>query len=102
MISITRRCVAFFALTLMLIVMGGCNEREDKRNTEEKQIAPQPDFKTRLYMACPKCGAPQRPYRINELKSYYRCSGAPPKFPYHTEYKWQHTMEPEEGKSTDQ
>ena len=41
---------------------------------------------------CPKCGAPQKPYRVNALKSYYKCSGLPPKFVYHEEVLWSHRL----------
>jgi hypothetical protein len=83
-----------------MVFLGGCNERLDDRTTDQKQNAPQPDLKTRYYMACPKCGCPQRPYQINELKSYYRCSGNPPKFPYHTEHLYQHTLNQDPKKGT--
>jgi hypothetical protein len=88
-------------LCVVALAVSGCNEREDTRSTEEKMDAPRPDFKTRLYMACPKCGCPQRPYRITEIKDYYRCSGNPPKFPYHTEHLWQHTVNRKEGRRTE-
>lgn len=93
MSELNRRMFLAAAVVLPMAALTGCKEREDTRTTEEKMEAPQPDFKTRLYMACPKCGAPQRPYMINEIKSYYRCSGLPPKFRYHEEHKWQHTVE---------
>ena len=93
MSSFSRRTFLSASIAIPLGILTGCTERDDKRTTEEKQEAPQPDFKTRLYMACPKCGAPQRPYMINEIKSFYRCSGLPPKFRYHEEHKWQHTIE---------
>jgi hypothetical protein len=83
----------FLGLSVMGLTLAGCNQREDKRTTDEKLDAPQPDFKTRLYMACPKCGCPQRPYRITEIRNYYRCSGNPPKFPYHSEHQWQHAVD---------
>ncbi|HLX59695.1 MAG TPA: hypothetical protein VKX17_00300 [Planctomycetota bacterium] len=85
-------------LAMVWVIAGGCNEREDKRTTDEKLYAPAPDIKTRLYMACPLCGCPQRPYRITEIKSYYHCQGNPPKFPYHTIREWQHTLERDECK----
>ena len=71
-----------------LFFLAGC----DTRNTHEKLTSPTPEFITRYTMACPECGAPQKPYRITELKSYYRCAGLPPKFPYHDEHKWEHTL----------
>jgi hypothetical protein len=83
--------VASFAA--IVLILAGCNQREDKRTTDEKQFAPIPDLKTRYYFACPTCGCPQRPYRITEIRSYYRCSGNPPKFAYHTERLWQHAVE---------
>ncbi|HYG76892.1 MAG TPA: hypothetical protein VEK08_17945 [Planctomycetota bacterium] len=76
------------AWVAMVVVLNGCNE--DQRNTEEKLNAPAPDFSTRPVMACPKCGAPQRPFRIDAIKSYYRCTGQPPKFPFHNEKTWIH------------
>lgn len=87
-----RGCVVA-ASTVVLLMLGGCNQREDKRTTDEKLSAPAPDLKTRYYFACPKCGCPQRPYRMTEVRSYYRCSGNPPKFAYHTEHQWQHAVE---------
>ena len=83
--------VAVFA-TIMVLV-SGCNQREDKRTTDEKENAPTPDLKTRYYMACPKCGNPSRPYRMTEVRSYYKCNGNPPKFAYHAEHTWQHAVE---------
>ena len=82
-----KRCllaVAGFAC----FFLAGC----DMRNTQEKLHTPNPDFATRYMMACPECGAPQKAYRITALKSYYRCSGLPPKFNYHTERLWDHTI----------
>ena len=87
------------SMATVWLLAGGCNQREDKRTTDQKMYAPIPDIKTRLYFACPKCGCPQRPYRITEIKSYYRCSGNPPKFPYHKEHLWQHTLEQDECKA---
>src|SRR5436190_11145083 len=86
------------AVVMFWLIAGGCNERVDDRSTDEKMYAPVPDINTRLYMACPKCGCPQRPYRITEVRSYYRCSGNPPKFAYHTEREWQHAIPKEDCK----
>ena len=88
----TMKLRLFFGMSLAMLMLAGCTEKYDTRTTDEKREAPQPDFKTRLYMACPKCGCPQRPYRISEIKDYYRCSGGPPKFPYHPEHQWQHEV----------
>ena len=46
-------------------------------------------------MACPKCGAPQKPFRINAVKSFYRCTGQPPRFPYHYEKRWERKLSDE-------
>ena len=91
----SKLCRGFFyaSLAAMLLMLGGCNQREDKRTTDEKEYAPKPDLKSRLYFACPKCGCPQRPYRMTEVRSYYRCSGNPPKFAYHPEHQWEHAVE---------
>ena len=99
--DLTRRTFLMSTLTAPLLALYGCHEPGDTRSTEEKQQAPAPDLKTRLYMACPKCGAPQRPYRITEIKDYYRCSGAPPKFPYHKEHLWQHTIDRTPGRRSE-
>src|SRR5687768_16850806 len=82
----------FVALTVLgaCLMLTGCDE--DQRNTEEKLSAPSPDYATRYTMACPKCGAPQKPFRISQLKSYYKCTGQPPKFPYHDEKQWSHRI----------
>ncbi len=85
-------------LAAVFLVLSGCNQREDKRTTDEKGFAPAPDLKTRYYFACPKCGCPQRPYRMTEVRSYYKCSGNPPKFAYHPEHTWQHAVEQKPGK----
>lgn len=85
-------------MTAMLLVLSGCDEPGDPRTMEEKQQAPRPDFKSRLYMSCPQCSAPQRPYRITETKSYYQCTGLPPKFKYHERVEWQHTIQLKEPK----
>jgi len=81
----------FFKAALVLslvVVLYGCNE--DQRTGEKIRRAPLPEFVNRVTMECPKCGAPQRPYRIDEIKSYYRCTGLAPKFPYHSEKTWIH------------
>jgi hypothetical protein len=82
-------------------LLSGCNTddpEEDHRNTEEKLSAPAPDYATRRVIACPKCGAPQKPYRITDLKNYYRCSGQPPKFKYHPEREWSYRLCDEDKK----
>jgi len=85
----------FFVASLVsfLIVLAGCDQKEDKRKSWEKEYAAAPDLKTRNMMICPKCGCPQRPYRLNEVRSYYHCSGNPPQFKFHTIYEWQHAVE---------
>ena len=82
------RAGALLAFAFVLWAAGGC----DDRTTEEKQFSPPPEYDTRYVMICPECGAPQRPFRINALKSYYRCTGIPPKFPFHKERRWQHDV----------
>ena len=74
-----------------LLGMTGC--AEDQRNTDEKLNRPALDFSSRHVMPCPDCGAIQRPYRITDLRSYYRCSGQPPKFKYHSEIQWTHAID---------
>ncbi len=91
--STSWRYVMSASLAVVAMLLGGCNQREDKRTGEEKEYAPQPDLKTRYVFACPQCGCPQRPYRITEIRSYYRCSGSPPKFAYHKEHLWQHAVQ---------
>ncbi len=81
-----KRILLAMGLLLPVILLQGCSE--DQRSTEKKQHAPAPDFNTRRVMACPKCGAPQHPFRISAVKSYYRCTGIAPKFPYHDEKQW--------------
>jgi len=72
------------------LAMAGCNE--DNRETQEKLDSPRPDFNTRQVMACPKCGNPTAPYRISNIKSFYKCSGNPPKFATHDTREWTHTL----------
>jgi hypothetical protein len=96
--DLNRRAFLLSSLALPALVLSGCKEPEDPRHTEEKIDSPKPDFKTRFVMACPKCGAPQRPYMVNDLKSFYRCSGLPPKFRYHEEYKYEHTINRKDGR----
>ena len=95
------RGVFVASVTALLLVLSGCNQREDKRTGEEKEYAAAPDLKTRYYMACPKCGCPQRPYRITEIRSYYQCSGNPPKFAYHPTHEWQHAVEQDPRKRSE-
>lgn len=85
-----KRALLAASVMAFTLVLGGC--KEDSRGTDEKLTAPAPDFNTRNVMACPRCGAPQKPFRISGVKSYYRCSGQPPKFAYHDEKKWNHTI----------
>ena len=75
-----------------------CAESE-KESAEESTEASSPDYATRHVMACPKCGAPMSPYRINAKKSFYRCTGLPPKYPYHEEEKWSHKLETKESEA---
>ena len=77
-------------LLALALLLGGCTN--DDRNTDEKLHSPPPEFATRYVMACPKCGAPQKAYRVNAVKSFYRCSGQPPRFVYHPEKKWEHKI----------
>lgn len=86
-----RRALWASGLLACALLVGGCKD-EDGRNTEEKMFSPAPDFATRHVMPCPKCGAPQKPCRITSVKSHYRCSGQPPKFPYHQERLWSHRI----------
>jgi hypothetical protein len=69
-----------------LILLMGCDE--DKRTGDEKASQPAPEYATRYVMQCPKCGAPTAPYAVNGYKNFYRCSGQPPKFAYHSEKEW--------------
>ena len=85
-----------FASVLMLT---GCDE--DHRKVDEKLTAPSPDFNSRQIMACPKCGLPNSPFRISQLKSYYRCSGQPPKYPFHDERLWEHTIQAGKADTTE-
>ena len=82
-----------FSLGLLALAftLGGCSDKDD-RDTDEKLYSPPPEFATRHVMACPKCGAPQRPYCINGVKSFYRCTGQPPKFPIHAQEEWVHAI----------
>jgi hypothetical protein len=85
-----KRTLMAIALALPFFLLTGCDE--DQRKPEEKEHAPKPELSTRYTMSCPKCGAPQRPYRITALKSYYKCEGKPPKFPYHKTKEWTHRI----------
>jgi len=85
-----RNMVLAVGLLIPLFAATGC--KEDNRSREEKQFAPAPEFSTRHIMPCPHCKAAQKPYRIDAIKSYYRCSGQPPKFAYHEERKWSHRI----------
>ena len=88
-----KRGLLVLAGSVCLLWLAGC----DNRSTAEKLYNPSPDYTTRQIMACPKCGAPQKPYRINGTKEYYECSGMPPRFPYHPRYEWSHTIETDKG-----
>jgi len=81
------------------LCLTGCDE--DNRNTDEKINAPSPDFTSRDVMACPKCGAPTAPYRISTIKSWYHCSGQPPRFAYHETREWQHTIKTQKESNTE-
>jgi hypothetical protein len=86
-----KRALCASGLLALALLLGGC-EDTDNRSTEELLYAPAPDFATRNVMACPKCGAPQKPWRINGDKSFYRCTGQPPKFRSHPEVTWAHRL----------
>ena len=83
--------VLSLGLLALALVLDGCSDKDD-RGTDGKLYAPAPEFATRSVMACSKCGAPQKPYRINGAKSFYRCTGQPPKFAFHPEEKWVHAI----------
>mgnify|MGYP001610445928 CR=1 FL=1 len=83
-----KRALFACAVLAFAFMLGGCDD--DQRRGEEKEITPDPDYASRQVMRCPKCGAPQRPYRTSQIKSYYKCSGLAPKFKFHNEYKWSH------------
>ena len=74
-------------------------EESKEEAKEEAAETSSPDYTTRHVMACPKCGAPMKPYRINAKESFYRCSGLPPKYPYHEEEKWSHKIETKESEA---
>jgi hypothetical protein len=86
-----KHILLLVGLSIPLLVLMGCTD--DHRSREEKQFAPSPEYSTRFTMQCPKCKAPTKPFRINAQKSYYKCSGQPPKFPYHEEVQWDHRSE---------
>jgi len=86
-----KRALWAGGLLALAFVLGGCEDKDD-RKTDEKLYAPAPEFATRNMMVCPKCGAPQRPYRINGVKSFYRCTGQPPRFASHPEETWVHAI----------
>lgn len=77
--------------TAMVFALAGCEE--DKRTVEEKAAAPNPQFATRNVMHCPKCGAPTVPYSLNHTKSFYKCTGQPPKFTVHPEKRWSRRLD---------
>ncbi|MGD0091368.1 MAG: hypothetical protein ABSE73_15735 [Planctomycetota bacterium] len=86
-----KRTLWASGLLALAFVLGGCDD-SDERSTGQKVNAPAPDVTTRYVMACPKCGAPTKPYRVNGIKSYYRCTGQPPKFLSHPEQTWSHSI----------
>jgi hypothetical protein len=86
-----KRALWAGGLLALAFALGGCDDSDD-RNTGQKLNAPVPDVTTRNVMACPKCGAPTKAYRVNGIKSYYRCTGQPPKFQYHPERTWSHCI----------
>jgi len=85
-----KRALLAGSVMAFTLAFSGCDE--DQRRTEQKINAPAPEYATRYIMACPKCGAPQSPFRINVLKSYYTCNGLAPKFPYHPTKEWSHRI----------
>ncbi len=95
-----KRFLQASALLALVFTLGGCVE--DHRDTDEKMNAPAPDFANRRVMACPKCGAPQRPFRVDAIKSYYKCEGLPPKFPYHEEKRWSHRPHDDDKEGSEQ
>lgn len=90
-----KRFLLVLGFSVSLCSLVGCDDKTVE-NSEEKIHSPRQDYTSRVVMACPKCGAPQKAYRINAGKSYYRCSGMPPKFPYHSEELWSHGIDPKE------
>lgn len=87
-----KRAFLAGSLFALLFILSGCVEDEDHRKTSEKLDAPKADVATRHVMACPKCRAPQRAFRVDAVKSYYKCSGLPPRFPHHDEKQWIHRI----------
>jgi hypothetical protein len=87
---VIKRTLMAVALILPVLFLSGCDD--DQRSREEKEEAPKPELSTRYVMQCPKCGASQRPYRLTHTKSYYKCEGKPPKFPYHEKKEWSHRI----------
>ena len=82
-----KRALWASGLLALAFLLGGCL---CTRSPQEKLTRrPRTSIPAQM-MACPKCGAPQKPYRVNACKSYYRCSGQPPKFLYHPECSWSH------------
>jgi hypothetical protein len=84
-----RRALLACGLLAFALVPIGC---DNDRHTDEILYAPPAEYATRYVMACPRCGAPTKPFRINATKSYYRCSGQPPKFTSHKEKLWSHVV----------
>jgi hypothetical protein len=73
------------------LALAGCEE--DKRTVEEKTQAAPPEYATRYVMHCPKCGSPTAPHSINNTKSFYKCTGNPPKHAYHAEKTWSRRLD---------
>ena len=76
------RVLAVSVILFVGLSLAGCSCSSKKKST---QMA---DFTAQPVMACPKCSAPTRPFRLNESEAYYRCSGQPPKYADHYEFVW--------------
>jgi hypothetical protein len=87
-------------LAMAALLLSGCDE--DHRKPDEKLTSPSPDFNSRPVMACPKCGSPTSPFRISRLKAFYRCTGQPPRYPYHDERRWEHSVQVGNKDNTEQ
>ncbi len=85
-----KRFLIVGAVTTLALGLGGCDQ--DHRGTQAKLHSATPDITTRNVMVCPVCGAPQRPYRVNRVQSFYRCTGLPPKFEAHDLTEWTHDI----------
>jgi len=95
------RLTALACALFCLLASTGCSRQEnlrgDHRGMEQKLYGAPPTYDTRYVMSCPKCGAPQRPYRVSDIRSFYRCEGTPPRFPYHQMYEWDHKIDHGQG-----